>query len=384
MLQLKEHFLLDPDIVFLNHGSFGATPRSVLEAYQNWQVKLERQPVKFLARELNELLWNARRALGAFLNADADDLVFIPNATHGANIVARSLQLAPGDEVLATDHEYGACDYTWEFVCRKTCSHYIRQPIPLPVQTEEEIVEQLWKGVSSRTKAIYLSHFTSPTALRFPVKQICQRAKESGILTIVDAAHSPGQIPVDLQDLGADVVFGNCHKWMLAPKGAGFLYVRREIQSMIEPLIVSWGYHATAEITTGSRFIDYLQWTGTHDPAAYLSVPAAIEFQKNHAWDTVRAACHDLAVSAESKICELTGLPSLYADDSWFAQMVAVSLPADIDIVACKKCLYDEYHIEVPLIEWNGHKLIRISVQGYNTGEDIDALMIALGDWLGS
>jgi len=212
MPSLKDYFLLNPDIVFLNHGSFGATPKPVFEAYQSWQLRLERQPVLFLGRELDGLLKVSRRALGKYLNADADDLVYIPNATHGVNIIAHSLDLKPGDEILTTDHEYGACDYTWDFICGKTGAKYIHQPIPLPVHSEEEIADQIWLGVTPRTKAVYLSHITSPTALRLPVEQICQHAREAGILTIVDAAHPPGQIPVDLQALGADIVFGNCHK----------------------------------------------------------------------------------------------------------------------------------------------------------------------------
>jgi len=226
MPSLKEFFLLDPSIHFLNHGSYGATPKPVFEAYQSWQSRLETQPVLFLGREIYGLLKESRNALGNYLNAVGDDLVYIPNATHGVNIVARSLDLQPDDEILTTDHEYGACDYTWEFICGKTGAKYIHQPIPLPVHTEEEIVEQLWQGVNSRTKVIYLSHITSSTALRFPVGEICQRAKEAGILSVVDAAHAPGQIHVDLQSLGPDILFGNCHKWMLAPKGSAFLYVR--------------------------------------------------------------------------------------------------------------------------------------------------------------
>ncbi|RPH55584.1 MAG: aminotransferase class V-fold PLP-dependent enzyme, partial [Chloroflexi bacterium] len=196
MPTIKDCFLLDPEVVFLNHGSFGATPRPVFEAYQAWQTRLERQPVLFLGRELDGLLRESRQALGQYLNADADDLVYIPNATHGVNIIARSLDLKPGDEILASDHEYGACDYTWEFACKKSRSAYIHQEIPLPVQSEDEIVEQFWQGVSPRTKVIYLSHITSPTALRLPVEEICRRGREAGIITIVDAAHSPGQIPV--------------------------------------------------------------------------------------------------------------------------------------------------------------------------------------------
>ncbi|HEX9331089.1 MAG TPA: aminotransferase class V-fold PLP-dependent enzyme, partial [Anaerolineales bacterium] len=197
MLSLKEYFLLDPDIVFLNHGSFGVTPKPVFEAYQNWQLRLETQPVLFLARELDGLLQESRQALGEYINAPANDLVYIPNATHGVNIVARSLDLKSDDEILTTDHEYGACDYTWDFICGKTGAKYIRQSIPLPVYSEEEILNQFWQGVSSRTKAIYVSHITSSTALKLPVEMLCQRAKEAGILSIIDAAHSPGQIPLD-------------------------------------------------------------------------------------------------------------------------------------------------------------------------------------------
>lgn len=378
MPHIKDQFLLDPDVIFLNHGSFGATPKPVIDAYHSWQVKLEHQPVRFLGREINELLLGARRILGAYLNAAADDLVFIPNATHGANIIARSFQLGPDDEVLSTDHEYGACDYAWEFVCQKTGSRYIRQSIPLPLQANEEIIEHFWKGVSPKTKVFYLSHITSSTALRLPVKQICKRARELGILTVVDAAHSPGQIPVDLQDLGADVVFGNCHKWMLSPKGSGFLYVRREVQSMIEPLIVSWGYHASDEIATGSQFIDYLQWTGTHDPAAYLSVPDAIQFMQENGWDCVRHVCHELLRKAIEMICELVGMEPLYPlDSNFYAQMGIAPLP-NTDLAVLKKRLYDEYRVEVPLIKWEDRKVIRISVQGYNSQEDIDALIGAL------
>src|SRR6266540_2304328 len=195
MTSIKEYFLLDPDIVFLNHGSFGATPKPVFEVYQNWQTRLERQPVLFLGRELDKLLLESRIALGEYLHADANDLVYIPNATHGVNIIAHSLQLKPGDEILTTDHEYGACDYTWDFICGKTGAKYIHQPIPLPVSSEEEIIDQFWQGVTPRTRAIYVSHMASSTALKLPVEKICQRAREAGIFSIVDAAHSPGQIP---------------------------------------------------------------------------------------------------------------------------------------------------------------------------------------------
>jgi len=378
MLNLKQHFLLDPSVVFLNHGSFGATPKPVFEAYQDWQLRLERQPVLFLGRELDGLLKESRQSLGTYLHADADDLIYIPNATHGVNIIARSLVIEAGDEILTTDHEYGACDYTWDFICAKAGAKYIHQPIPLPVKSEEEIVEQLWSGVTSRTKVIYLSHITSPTALRLPVEQICKRAKEAGIWTVVDAAHSPGQIPVDLQTLDADVVFGNCHKWMLNAKGSAFLYVRRELQRFIDPLIVSWGYKSAPETTTGSRFIDILQWTGTKDPSAALTVPTAIHFMQEHAWDEVRSECHKLLRHGIDQICNLVNMSPLYPLDSdLYSQMGIAPLPPS-NLAVLKSRLYDEYRIEVPLIQWQDKQFVRISVQGYNSQGDMDALAHAL------
>lgn len=377
-MSLKEYFLLDPNVIFLNHGSYGATPRPVFEAYQTWQRRLERQPVLFLGRELPDLLRQSRLALGKYLHADADDLVYIPNATYGVNIVAHSLQLEPGDEILTTDHEYGACDYTWEFVCKETGARYIHQPIPLPIHSEPEIVGQFWQGVTARTRAIYLSYITSSTALRLPVREICRRAREAGILTIIDAAHAPGQIPVDLQELDADILFANAHKWMLNPKGSAFLYVRREVQHFIEPLIVSWGYHPTPDIATGSRFIDILQWTGTKDPTAALTVPDAIQFMHDHDWETVRCKSHALLRQAIERICNLTRLAPLYPLDSdFYCQMGIAPLPLS-NLALLKSRLYDEYKIEVPLTQWQDRHFIRISVQGYNTQEDIDTLLNAL------
>ena len=375
---LKQEFLLDPDIHFLNHGSYGATPRPVFEAYQDWQARLERQPVRFLGRELDGLLHESRQALGEYLHGDPDDLVYIPNATHGVNIVARSLHLKPGDVVLTTGHEYGACDYTWDYICGQTGAKCVRQSIHLPVCSAQEITEQFWGGVTPRTRVIYLSHITSSTALRLPVEEICRRAKQAGILTIIDAAHSPGQIPVDLQSLGGDFVFGNCHKWMLSPKGAGFLFARQEVQHLVEPLVVSWGSQPTSETTTGSRFVDLLQWTGTRDPAAALSVPAAIQFMRDHDWDAVRRECHVLLRRAIERLCELTALPPSYPLDSdFYGQMGIVPLPpCNPDVLKAR--LYDEYRVEVPVIQWGDQQFVRISVQGYNSREDIDALVDAL------
>ncbi len=376
---LKEEFLLDPTVIFLNHGSFGATPRVVFEAHQQWQMRLEQQPVLFLGREFDSLLQESRKQLSEYLHADTNDIVYIPNATHGVNIIARSLNLKQGDEVLACDHEYGACDYTWEFVCSKAGATYIHQPISIPVFSDDEIVEQFWSGVTKRTKVIYLSWITSPTALRLPIEKICARAKQAGILTIIDAAHAPGQIPVDLQMLDADVVFGNCHKWMMAPKSAGFLYVRRELQQTIDPLVVSWGYRATKITTTGSQYVDYLQWTGTNNPTAALTVPIAIKFMQDHNWDTVRHDCQTLLRDTVQRINSFTGLDPVYpADSHFYSQMGVARLPDHIEVPDIKAKLYDQFRVEVPIIDWNRYKFVRISIQGYNTQNDADVLVDAL------
>ena len=394
MRNLRRFFQLDPDVIFLNHGSFGAAPLPVFEAYQAWQRRLERQPVKFLGRDLPELLQTARQVLADYVGAGRDDLVFVPNATFGVNVVARSLPLGPGDELLTTNHEYGACRRVWQFLSRKRGFDLVERPLA-PVggnrsavngeqlSDANEVTEHFWQGVTPRTKVIYISHITSPTAVTLPIADICARARAAGILTVVDGAHAPGQIPLDMAAIGADFYTGNCHKWLCAPKGSAFLYARPERQHLIEPLVVGWGWGTERAFSFGSDFLDYLQWLGTHDPSAYLSVPAAIEFQAAHGWAAVRKRCHALAREALLRIGEMTGLPPLYPPDSgFFQQMAAIPLPPQPDIHAFQTRLYEEYHIEIPGIAWHGRHFIRISVQGYNTQADVDTLVTAVGELL--
>lgn len=377
MPSLRSQFLLDPAVTFLNHGSFGATPKPVFREYQRWQRELERQPVEFLGRRYNDLMKSARAALADYLGTQADNVVFAQNVTIALNIVARSLDLGPGDEVLATDHEYGALDRTWRFLSKERGFTYINQPIPTPLTTAADFEAAFWRGVTPRTRVIFLSHITSPTALVFPVERIVRRAREAGILTVVDGAHAPGQLPLALDLLGADFYGGNLHKWLCAPKGAGFLYARPEVQPMLKPLVVSWGYES--ETPSGSLFVDHNEWWGTRDVSAFLTVPAAIEFQRQHHWDEVWASCHELAVDSQRRLCAQTGLAPLHTDaETWFRQMFAAPLPADTDIAALKVRLYDEFRIEVPLIDWNGNKLIRVSIQAYNSRRDVDRLLHAL------
>jgi isopenicillin-N epimerase len=381
-MSLKDLFQLDPNVVFLNHGSFGATPKEVFNVYQEWQRRLEYQPVKFLAREIQSYLTEARASLGDYLNAEKDDLTFVTNATTGVNIVARSLNLEEGDEVLASDHEYGACNNTWTYLSERQGFTYKQVAVPLPIKSNEEMLASLWQGVTPKTKVIFLSHITSPTAVTFPVAEICKRARKAGILTVIDGAHAPGQVPLDMQAMGADFYTGNCHKWMCSPKGAGFLYVRREHQPMIEPLVVSWGWSGQNHEKLGSSFLDNYAWQGTQDFSAYLSVPAAIEFQKKYNWDKVRQDCHVLLKNCLSKLNELTGLEPAYTSDSFYHQLAITPLPKISDLAILKNKLYDDYRIEMPLTEYKGQQFARISVQGYNTAEDLDILVSALGKML--
>lgn len=383
----RDLFLLDPEIIFLNHGSFGACPKPVFEVYQYWQRELERQPVAFLGgrdgvRRVDHLLDESREQLAAYLGTSADKLVYLTNATTGVNTIARSLKLQPGDEILTTDHEYGACDSALQFACDLSGATMIRQPIPLPLPNDDEIVERIWSGVTPCTRLLFVSHITSSTGLILPVAELCQRARAAGILTLIDGAHAPGQIDLDLDALGADFYTGNCHKWMCAPKGAAFLHVRPEHQSEIHPLVISWGYHLPdIGHTTSAGFVKRHQEQGTLDPAAWLSVPAAIDFTDEHDWPAARANCHALAVATQQRLCDLTDSIIPVRSDA-FAQMCLAPLPLDIDPQVFKNRLIDDYHIEVPITVWQGRHFVRVSFQMYTVRTDADALIGAVAELL--
>ena len=357
---IRDEFLLDPDVVFLNHGSFGACPRDVFERYQAWQLELERQPVDFLGRRLDGLLADARAALGAYVNADPHDLVFVQNATAAVNLAAWALDLQAGEEVVSTAAEYGALDLAWEHIAAHAPARYVRMPVTLPLA---DPVEEIWRGVTDRTRALFVSHVTSETAVRLPVENLCARARERAIATIVDGAHVPGHLPLDLRALDVDYYAGNCHKWLCAPKGAGFLYVRRELQETIAPLVVGWGYGED------STFLSRHEKQGTRDPSAFLTVPDAIEWQRAHNWDAVRARCRELAAKAPARL----GLEPLGEG----LQMVSMRLPPNApDDLQTR--LYDDYRIEIPVFDG----LIRASFQGYNDDADLQALASALDELL--
>jgi isopenicillin-N epimerase len=382
---MREHFLLDPDTVFLNHGSYGACPREVFAACQGWQLEMERNPVAFLGRRSAELLGTARAALAGYVGARGEDLVFVPNATTGVNIVARSLQLRPGDEVLGTDHEYGACEAALRFVCDRAGAQYRRVEIPLPYEAAD-LVERMMAAVTPRTKLVYASHLTSVTALVFPVAELCAAARQRGLRTLIDGAHAPGQLPLDLDALGADYYTGNCHKWLCAPKGSAFLHARPERQADIEATVVSWGYlaegqggHTGFDAYTGRTTLERrLQWQGTRDLSAFLAVPAAIDFQRRHDWPAQQARCHALAVDAARRLRGRNGL-SAVAPDEAYGQMVTMPVRCD-DALALHRGLYERYRIEIPVTQHAGQSFVRLSVQAYNTEAEVDTLLGALAE----
>lgn len=377
MQTIKDEFLLDDSVIYLNHGSFGACPKPVFETYQDWQRQLELQPVEFLGRRAKDLLAQARSVLAEYLHTRPEDLVYTPNPTTAINMVVRSLDLAPGDEILTSDHEYGAMDRTWRFICQKTGAQYIQRSIPLPIGTHAEFADYFMDGVTPRTRVIFLSHITSPTALIFPVTEICRRARELGITTIIDGAHAPGQLSLDLSEINPDIYTGACHKWLCAPKGSAFLFAHPDIQEGLEPLIFSWGYQS--DRPGPSRFIDYHEWQGTRDLAAFLSVPRAIQYQQENNWAEVRQRCHALAIKAHTRINSLTGLEALSPPSSeWFQQMVAVRLPPAVDPEQISTYLYDQHRIEVLAQTWHDQPLLRVSFQAYNQESDLDALLEAL------
>lgn len=382
MDNLRDQFLLDPEVVFLNHGSFGACPKPVFAAYQDWQLRLERQPVAFLdpVRGYAGFLRAAREALAGEVGAQPDDLVGVMNATVGLNIVAQSLPLQEGDEILTTDHEYAALEKTWAFVCRRTGAKVVTAKVPLPLTSEKAFTGALLEGLTDRTRVVFLSHITSATALRFPIERIVAEARARGIWTVIDGAHVPGHIPLDLDDLGADFYAGNCHKWLMAPKGSAFLHVRRDLQAMIDPLVISHGWtpdNAEPGPFGNTAFIDRLEMQGTRDPAAFLAVPEAIRFRSAHDWPRVMAEAARLADETEARMAAITGLVPFSSPEFRAPQMAALRLPRT-DPKKLQADLMAGWSIEIPCFDWQDNTIARISTAGYTTRAEADLLVTAL------
>ena len=372
MQNLRDQFLIDPDITFLNFGSFGACPKPVFKKYQDLQLLLEKEPVHFMTKSGPELLYNAKRSLGEYIHCNPDDLIFVTNPSYAVNIIAKSFNLEKGDEVLATGIEYGACDKTWEYYCEKKGAKYIRKKISLPIKDKQSFILEFLEGVTTKTKLIFISHITSSTGLRLPVEEICEWANKNKILIFVDGAHAPGQIPLDLSKLGADIYTGACHKWMMTPKGCSFLYVNKKIQDQFDPLIISWGYKAL--FPSRSKFQDYHQMQGTRDFTAFLTIPDSIKFMQDHNWDEVSAKCRAMVKKNAPDFIELLQTKALCEIDSEFIVQL-FSIPVNCkDPEELHDRLYNIFKIQIPVMRQDEKVFIRYSIQAFNTQSDLDVL----------
>ena len=378
MSTLKDKFLINPEIHFLNFGSFGACPKPVFENYQYWQRLLEFETVQFINVNGATNLSNSRAALANYIDIpDKNDLVYITNPTLGVNIIAKNLNLSPNDEVLTTDLEYGACDRTWDLFCENSKAIYKRQKITLPITTKEKFIEEFFSGLTDQTKVVFISHITSSTGLILPVKEIINIAKAKGIITIVDGAHVPGQLPLSIKDLDPDFYTGAAHKWMMAAKGCSFLYAHKRVQPLLrEPLIVSWGYKAIKP--SGSTFIDYNQMIGTRDFSAFLTIPSCIAFMKENNWSAVAEKCHEMVLSNAERFFNLLGsVPISPLTKEWIGQMLSIPINTDKPEDLQRK-LFTDYNIEVPVMRQGDKIYLRYSINGYNSQQDLDALYDAL------
>jgi isopenicillin-N epimerase len=383
----KEYWLLDREITFLNHGSFGACPSPVLEAQTCFREQLEQEPLRFFMREFEPLLDNARNELAAFVGAGADELAFVPNATTGVNAVLRSLFFDPGDELLTTNQEYNACRNAIDFIASRTGAKVIVAEVPFPIESQEQVIAAIVKCVSPKTKLALLDHIVSQTGLIFPIKQLINELANFGVDVLVDGAHAPGMVALNLDEIGAAFYTGNCHKWLCAPKGAGFLYVRRDKQDSIRPTTISHG--ANSPRTDKSRFQLEFDWMGTSDPSPYLCVPVAINFMGSlwdGGWPELMAKNHALALAGRQILLDKLGLP-LPCPDEMVGSMAVVPLPDEnSDVVAkggiapLQEALWEIFKIEVPVIPWpdSSKRLVRISAQYYNTLSQYEYLAKAL------
>lgn len=396
---------LDPQITYLNHGAFGSCPWPVLQGQSEWRARMERHPIRFMDGELEGHLDHARAALAEFVHADPDDMAFVANATTGVNTILRALEFKPGDEILTTDHEYNACINAIRYVAHRSAASMVVANIALPIAQSSDVTEAILERATDRTRLAVISHVTSPTGLVFPIGQIVARLAERGIDTLVDGAHSPGMVDLDVSALGAAYYTGNGHKWLCSPKGSAFLHVRHDRQGGIVPLVVSHG--ANSPRNDRSRYRLEADWGGTADPTAYLAMPAALDFMSGllpGGWSELKARNRELAREGRSRLLAALGSPTPLAPDDMLGSLAAVELPPSTQPPTAERAsgsdedatypldplhdaLYDRDRIEVPVIAWPHapsyeaprRRLLRVSAQLYNDAADYDRLAAALG-----
>jgi isopenicillin-N epimerase len=400
---LARYWALDPDVTFLTHGTYGAAPWPVLNAQSEWRARMEREPVRFMNHVLEPALDAARARLGAFIGAHADDIAFVPNATTGVNTVLRSMEptFEPGDEILTTDHDYNACINAIRYVCGRAGAQPVVAKVPFPPRDADEVVAAILSAVTPRTKLVVVSHVTSPTALVLPIARIVAALTERGIDTLVDGAHAPGMLPLNLDALNAAYYTGNAHKWLCAPKGAGFLHVRRDRQGGIRPLVISHGTNSPRR--ERSRFRLEFDWLGTLDSSAYLSIPAALEFMGTllpGGWPEVQRRNHETVMAARRVLQAAVDLRQDAAPQDLIGSMATIEVPTDLapaPITASPEgapdetwpldplfdWLFSEHRIDAPVYAWPHtpaegasarRRLLRVSAQVYNEPADYERL----------
>lgn len=381
-MSISDEWSFSEGVTYLNHGSFGPSPCCVREARHAWTEKLERQPMDFFLRQMESELDNAANKLGQLIGADGNDLLFCDNATVAMNIVADSFPLQPGDEVLFTNQEYGAVMRIWRRGCDRAQANIVVQAMPRPIISAEEQVAALLAGVTERTKLIVVSHITSPTAVIFPVEAICREAAKRGVPVCIDGPHALAMVDVNLRKLGCDFYCASGHKWLSAPFGSGFLFVAKRWQQKLSPPVMSWGGSVSGR---PANWQDEFRWLGTRDPAPFLAIPTAIEFLERFGWENFRSQTHELAQYAWHRIVEMTGLqPPIPDSREWYGSMIALPLPSQGPAPKqgirdqLQNPLWEQHGIEVPIVNWHGERLIRVSCHLYNTREHIDRLCEAL------
>ncbi|MFO0913950.1 MAG: aminotransferase class V-fold PLP-dependent enzyme [Pirellulales bacterium] len=372
--EVAEAWRIRPDTIYLNHGSYGPAPTSVLAARRAYQQQLEAQPMDFYNRHFESLWLAARDRLASFVGCRSSDLAFVENATAGMNVVARSVSLQPGDRVVLNDHEYGAVRRIWQRACDESGATLDVVSLPQPLEDPQQVVESLVGDRVPPCRLLVVSHITSATALILPVAEICRRARERGTMVCVDGPHAPLQVPVELTQLGCDFYTASCHKWLCAPLGSGFLYVAPQWQETIRPMQLSWGRVQPAE---PQRWFEELMWTGTRDSSPYLAVPAAIDFFQRLGVERVRETLCRMARRAEGRLQEELRTEPLGRGPGWYGSMAHLPLPPG-DSHRLQQRLWERYGIEVPIIGWSGQRFIRVSWHLYNRDEHLDALLIGL------
>jgi len=383
--------LLDPTVSNLNTGSFGPLPRSVFERVTALRQRLAEEPMDFLLRQAPPLLWEARQRLADFLGADVRRLIFTANVTAAINNVAASLRLSAPGEILLTDHEYGAMHWCWERAAQRQGLTLRTFPLPILAEDSGAIVEAACAAMTPRTRLLFFSHVLSPTGLVLPARELCIEARRRGVLTVIDGAHAPAMVALDLVNLhGCDFYGGNCHKWLLAPTGSGFLYVAPGNEDRLQPLQVSWGWQPDRarlrqrDEVGSTPWLRLFEFEGTRDPCAWLAVPEAIGFQERLGWERIRERNLALAEYARSRLGRVAGLqPATPHHPKLHGFMTAFRLPGDTDPATLRRGLWERHRIEAPIVERPEGPLVRVSTHFYNTSEEIDRLADALPGLLG-